>query len=342
MKKKLLIVFTILLIVLIGFGLFFLFKKEDTKVVKNKYKFIYLGSYNDDLELKDNYVFSSYEEFIKIFKDSKLSEKDFENNNYILIPIKYDYCSEQNIKPISYKIDGNKVVVNVEYEAHCGVCPLEYMYYLIKVSKDISSVDLDIKYKATNDPECDPNVSYKPIIYLYPEQNMNVVVKLGKPSLLTTTYPLYNGKWEVLATTSGELFDKNGRSYYGLYWEGLNYISSEFEDGFVVKKDDLATFLEEKLSILGLTEREANEFIIYWLPELEKNEYTLIRFESLEKINEQMPLDINPNPDTIIRVFMEFKAIDKPIDIKPQNLTKAVRKGFTVVEWGGTKITSSI
>lgn len=341
MKKKLLICLIVVLVAAISIGLFFLLKKDDPKPAKNKYKFIYLGSYREDLDLEENYVFTSYDEFKEIFEDSKLTEEDFKNNNYILIPIGYDSCSERNIEPVSYKIDGKNVIVNVEYEASCGVCPLDYMYYLIKADKDLTEINLDINYKAVNDPQCDPNVSYKPIIYLYPSNNMNVVVKLGKPSLLTTTYPLYNGKWEVLATPSGELFDKNGRSYYGLYWEGINYISDEFNDGFVVKKEDLVSFLEDKLSILGLTEREANEFIVYWLPELEKSEYNLIRFENLEKINEQMPLDVTPAPDTIIRVFMEFKPINKPVNIKPQQLTKVSRNGFTVVEWGGTKITSS-
>ena len=70
-------------------------------------------------------------------------------------------------------------------------------------------------------------------------------------------------------------------------------------------------FLEEKLALLGLTEREANEFIIYWLPKLENNQYNFIRFQTIEEINKNMPLTVTPNPDSIIRVMMEFKALDK-------------------------------
>ena len=50
---------------------------------------------------------------------------------------------------------------------------------------------------------------------------------------------------------------------------------------------DVIKFLEEKLGILGLTEREAEEFIVYWLPLMEKNKYNYIRFETLEEINEK-------------------------------------------------------
>ena len=77
---------------------------------------------------------------------------------------------------------------------------------------------------------------------------------------------------------------------------------------------------------------------MYWLPKLEENEYNLIRFASRDIIDSEMPLDINPKPDTVIRVLMEYKPLDNKINIKEQNLTKVERNGFTVVEWGGTLI----
>ena len=39
------------------------------------------------------------------------------------------------------------------------------------------------------------------------------------------------------------------------------------------------------LAISGLTERESEEFIIYWLPELETNKYNYIKFTALDEIN---------------------------------------------------------
>ena len=92
------------------------------------------------------------------------------------------------------------------------------------------------------------------------------------------------------------------------------------------------------MAILGLTEREANEFIIYWLPVLEANEYNYIRFETMEEINENMPLEIRPTPDTVIRIVMEFKGLERPIEVKEQQLVTPTRTGFTVVEWGGTEL----
>lgn len=180
----------------------------------------------------------------------------------------------------------------------------------------------------------------KPIIYLYPTEEAEVTVKVGNPEKFTHTYPKYGNGWRVLAKPNGDLTDlKTGRHLYALYWEGQNTTIQEAKDGFVVKGSDTISFLEEKLAQLGLNEREADEFIIYWLPKLEGNPYNLIRFESIAQQNENMPLDIMPKPDTLIRVLMEYKTLDKKIDLPEQILPPApARTGFTVVEWGGTEL----
>lgn len=177
----------------------------------------------------------------------------------------------------------------------------------------------------------------KPLIYIYPEEETRVSVKLGYPEKLTTTYPLYNNSWKVLARPDGTLIDDNGREYYGLYWEAIRKDKIDFKDGFVVSKEDLIPFLEEKLVILGLNSKESDEFIIYWLPKLQENQYNLIRFATKEEIEKEMPLNITPEPETLIRIFMEFKGLDEKINIQEQVLTKASRQGYTVVEWGGTE-----
>lgn len=180
----------------------------------------------------------------------------------------------------------------------------------------------------------------KPIIYIYSkEDNTNVRVTLGKPELITTSYPEYNDGWEVIANKDGslKLLDSD-REYYALYWEGKTYQKQEITEGFCIKGEDSASFLEDKLRVLGLNDREVEEFIVYWLPKLEENKYNLIRFETMEEINEYMPLDINPVPDTIIRVLMDFKGVDKYVDVKEQPLQEVTRNGYTVVEWGGSEI----
>ena len=178
----------------------------------------------------------------------------------------------------------------------------------------------------------------KPIIYIYPEEDMDVEVTVSNPEKFTVTYPKYENGWKVKALTDGTLIDKNNKKYYALYWEGNGDKDSINKDGFVVKGEDSASFLEEKLEILGLNYKERNEFIMYWLPKLESNKYNYIRFKTREEIDNNMKLNINPEPDTLIRVMMEYKGLDKKIKVKEEKLTKVERKGYTVVEWGGTEI----
>ena len=106
--------------------------------------------------------------------------------------------------------------------------------------------------------------------------------------------------------------------------------------GFVVKGENSIKFLEEKLNELGLTDIEAEEFIVYWLPKLEENKYNYIYFATTEEVNKYMPLEINPTPDSLIRILMYYKPLDKKINVKEQKLKSVQRHGFTLVEWGGT------
>ena len=186
-----------------------------------------------------------------------------------------------------------------------------------------------------------PNtIAYKPIIYLYPNEEMKLSVKLVNSENITCSYPKYVNNWNVFAKPNGDLLDLNtGRSLYSLYYESKNVVKFDVkEDGFIVKGEDAAKFLEEKLAILGLNEREAEEFIIYWLPKLESNKYNYIRFATKEEINENMPLEFSLKPDTLIRVLMTYKGLEKPMDVHEQQLVTPSRTGFVAVEWGGTEI----
>ena len=177
----------------------------------------------------------------------------------------------------------------------------------------------------------------KPVIYLYPEQETTVSVSLDYAGTLTATYPAYENGWTVTAEPDGTLYDENGDEYSYLLWEGENNTDYDFSKGFCVAGADTADFLRKKLAEIGLTPREYNEFIVYWLPKMEDNSYNLISFQS-ERYTDTAKLDIDPTPDSVLRVFMAWKPLHRPQNIEPQTFTPFARDGFTVVEWGGCEV----
>ena len=131
--------------------------------------------------------------------------------------------------------------------------------------------------------------------------------------------------------------DESGQTYSYLYWEGVNGAEYDFSEGFCVAGSDTAAFLEDALSRLGLNRREANEFIVYWLPRMEANPYNLIAFQS-DAYTDTAKLSIEPAPDTLLRVFMAWKPLENAVNVPPQSLVSPERTGFTAVEWGGCQV----
>lgn len=179
----------------------------------------------------------------------------------------------------------------------------------------------------------------KPIIYLYPETATECSVKVTLDGELTCTYPDHgaDGWQDFTAYPDGTLVFPDGKEYYALYWEGIQNTEWNFSQGWCVRGEDTAEFLEWALAQQGLTPREANEFIIYWLPLMQDNAYNVISFQT-ETYTESAVLDISPTPDSLLRVFMAYYSTDTEVEIQPQTFEGFERKGFTVVEWGGSRV----
>ena len=179
----------------------------------------------------------------------------------------------------------------------------------------------------------------KPVIYLYPEVDMDVHVEVQfAHGGFTCTYPQYPLEgWDVTARTDGTLINKaDGLEYSYLYWEGEGSLNYDMSQGFVVQGNDTATFLQQTLAAMGLTPKEYNEFIVYWLPLMHKNPYNLITFQT-EVYTEHAALNVTPAPDSMLRVYMVFHPLDEYISVPPQEIQPFSRTGFTVVEWGGAQ-----
>jgi hypothetical protein len=177
----------------------------------------------------------------------------------------------------------------------------------------------------------------KPVIYLYPENNKYIKVTVNPNGGFTHTEPKYDNGWHVLATPSGKMIDlKTGLPHDYLFWEGLGLSYPRDEQGWVISRENLKSFLDEKLPQLGLQGQELADFEEYWLGRLTKKPYYQLTFVPKPAFDAIAPLNVSGNPDTMIRVMMTATGLDEYKSIPEQSLGSApVRHGFTVVEWGG-------
>ena len=236
----------------------------------------------------------------------------------------YNLCTKCYMNKNTIKSNG---IIDYDYKYP------EYPRKTIPKRKRISHIeDMEFFYQ-------DQDIKKKPVIYLYPEKEMDISVQLNindKDNELTTIYPKFNGEsntWNVHAQPNGDIKLGN-KTYPYLFWEAKSYYNQEINEGFIVEDKNAEEFLENKLKILGLNDKESTDFITFWLPVLLRNKLSLCNFQSEQFFN-NFKLNVNPKPDTMIRIFLTIKKIDYPIEIKEQKLEKNERKGYTLIEWGG-------
>ncbi|MEI6327286.1 MAG: hypothetical protein WCO78_04185 [Candidatus Roizmanbacteria bacterium] len=207
----------------------------------------------------------------------------------------------------------------------------------------------------------------KPVVYLYPEKPTTVRISFVSPVTLDTQIPTYHDGWLVKAQPDGTITDlqpqytdcslinssrfgseyasdacrKNEYPY--IYWSGKSIENAypSVKGGWIVTKDNLESFMNARMSEMGLTAKESADMISYWVPKMsEKNTpYYRVSFFQTKEMNEFIPMDVSPRPDTVIRVFLDYSALNsKPVqEITPQKLQYIERTGFTLVEWGGLR-----
>ncbi len=191
--------------------------------------------------------------------------------------------------------------------------------------------------KMTNRRFIIPAECGKPVIYLYPEKTINVSVRVEPKGGMSVSDPFYNGGWEVRAEPSGQLTElKSNKKYPYLFWEGQGDLYQQPEQGFIMKREDVGSQLPKKLTQLGLHTTEIKDFMEFWHPRMQEKPYYFVTFLGTEQMNQLAPLTVSPQPDTVVRILMDFTPLDEPKNVVPLPLgSTPERKGFTVIEWGG-------
>ncbi|MBT4192151.1 MAG: hypothetical protein HOE11_02495 [Candidatus Diapherotrites archaeon] len=176
-------------------------------------------------------------------------------------------------------------------------------------------------------------VMAKPAIYLYPEETTPVNVNLNLNGWFTQTIPDYGLGWDVTAEPNGLIDSKYDYLFYEMKLFTLDYDLPN--EGWVVKTSELELFFDEKLSELGMNEKEIFDFKEYWLEHLSEAEYYEIKLFSNEFLEQNLELNVNPLPDSILRLIFHFKPLNDTYELKAPIFASFERNGFVVVEWGG-------
>lgn len=186
----------------------------------------------------------------------------------------------------------------------------------------------------------------KPVLYIYPPQETIVQIKHHYRGKHTFTYPLYENGWKVLAKPNGDIINlKDSTQHRYLFWEGISDMSKQElknTEGFIIDSGDIVSFLEKTLSHIGLNPFESNDFITFWAPRMIMNKRCFIHFRINDNIRNTSFLEIEPKPESILRVFMEYTHQIPDWEIKEQSLPAFKRSGYSVIEWGGTELGSGV
>ncbi len=206
----------------------------------------------------------------------------------------------------------------------------------------------------------------KPVIYLYPGVPTDISLQFTAPMELTTQIPKYVEGWKVKAYPNGKLVDlqpqytkcellKNSfgseyaksscerNEYPYIYWAGQSHAAfyPKISAGWIVESREVESTLREKLTEIGLTEKEQNDMLEYWLPQINKYNAPYYRLSLLQnaELNKLFPMQVTPKPDSIIRVFLDFDPLNSAgeISLTVGKVQHYSRNGFTLVEWGGRR-----
>ena len=109
-------------------------------------------------------------------------------------------------------------------------------------------------------------------------------------------------------------------------------------------RDRVTGLLEDMLGLLGLTDREAAEFITFWVPRIEQHERSLLTFAADQHSQVARYTFTDPGsgasivPDVFVRVYLLVGEVPDQ-EVPEQTLASAPpRTGLTAVEWGGSDL----
>jgi hypothetical protein len=211
------------------------------------------------------------------------------------------------------------------YDARChnGYYNPAYTFNIAAATGEKLTYNFNLEYETVE----------KPNLYLYPEAETEVTVRLGFPAGggITISEPTYADGWTVSVAPDGEIEGGYGH----LFYEAQVPPDWQFDRGWVVQQRQLEEFFNENLAAGGFNERETADFIEYWVPRLDDKAFYVIYPQYARDIEPLITLTIEPEPAEILRLYYVISGVDLVDRYVPEpEIPSFHRSGFTVCEWG--------
>ncbi|MCK5537463.1 MAG: hypothetical protein KAI79_11595, partial [Bacteroidales bacterium] len=166
--------------------------------------------------------------------------------------------------------------------------PILFIIYLIitVLFQSCSKPEDDI------DDECDTCVTvYKPNIYIYPTEKMQLNVELNFPmgGEIITSIPEYVNGWNFIVDTNGLIDD----TYSYLFYESTQPDIWQRTHGWTINASELDLFFRVNMANYGFYGQEINDFTDYWIPRLDEYAFYSIYPQTKGLINDVIELNFS-------------------------------------------------
>jgi len=239
-------------------------------------------------------------------------------------------------------VDGNTVVTQFQTDQQgrfaTEIEPGNYYFEFTIVDEGgffedpyLEEVEIQGEYKDFFFP--DHYQAFKPSIYIYPEETMELDVDIVFPhgGRITTSIPDYNDGWHITVEPSGII---DGQFEY-LFYESSQPDYGQYAAGWVVIREQLEDFFRNNMGQTGFNQKEIDDFIEYWIPILTEYPYYAIYPQYRGELEEMIKLEFSAQPESLIRLIYSVRGLeDNNLNIQEPVIPPFTRDGFTVTEWG--------
>ena len=191
----------------------------------------------------------------------------------------------------------------------------------------------------TTEPEipCDDDTSYvvplRPNIYIYPNEEIRLIVKVDFPSggKVIESIPQYKDFWDITVDQNGKIND----TYDYLFYECEMPNLTQKVYGWIIEKSELEEFFINNMTQSGFNQKETNDFIEYWIPMLTESKYYEIYPQYKSTLDKMVVIKYSVEPKSFYRLFYVIKGRDDDqLELLNPSIEKAKREKYFAVEWG--------